>query len=701
MKFTDGYWLLREGVTMLRPAEVHDHEVLGAELRVHAPVKRIVTRGDTLNTPVIEVSFTAPREDVIAVRIRHFAGTPAPLPRFALETASTVVDPEITHDEEAGTVTYRSGRLAARVALTGPWHVEYLWDGELLTSSTARSIGFAQVEGAGPHVLEQLSLDVGEQIYGLGERFGAFVKNGQSVDIWNADGGTNSEQAYKNVPFFLSSRGYGVLVDDAGPVSFEVGSENVAATQFSVPGEELRYEVYGGGNPLAVIDRYTARSGRPPQLPEWSFGLWLSTSFTTQYDEETVLSFVDGMAERGIPLSVFHFDCFWMRGFHWSDFTWDPTTFPDPRGLIAKLHERGLKVCVWINPYIAQRSHLFAEGAELGHLVRRTDGAVWQTDLWQAGMGLVDFSSPAAREWFAEKLDALIDDGVDSFKTDFGERIPTEGVVWADGSDPLRMHNHYAQQYNQVVFDLLRERRGEGEAVVFARSATAGGQRFPIHWGGDCESTYVAMAQSLRGGLSLVSSGFGYWSHDIGGFEGTPDPTLFMRWVAFGLLSSHSRLHGSSSYRVPWQFGEEAVTVMREFVELKSRLMPYLLDAAAVTTATGAPVMRPMVMQFPEDPACRTLDTQYMLGEDLLVAPVFTASGEVDVYLPAGRWVHLLDGEVVEVGQGEESDGGRFLRRRYDVHSLGLFAREGSAPLALLAGDGASAAADADAGSGR
>lgn len=679
MKFTDGYWLIRDGVTLQRPAEVHDVEDLGHALRVHAPVRRIESRGDTLNTPSITVTFTAPREDVVAVQIEHFAGQKQALPRFELFEGE--VTPVIRRDEEGSTVSFTSGRLTARVALGGPWQVDYLWDDTLLTSSTARSIGYAQVEDAGPYVHEQLSLGVGEQIYGLGERFGAFVKNGQSVDIWNADGGTNSEQAYKNVPFFLSSRGYGVLVDDAGPVSFEVGSENVSATQFSVPGERLRYEVVGGGTPLEVIDRYTARSGRPPALPEWSFGLWLSTSFTTQYDEETVLSFVDGMAERGIPLSVFHFDCFWMRGFHWSDFQWDPATFPDPRGLIAKLHERGLKVCVWINPYIAQRSALFAEGAEAGHLLRTEDGSVWQTDLWQAGMGLVDFTSPAARDWFAGKLDALLEDGVDAFKTDFGERIPTEGVVWADGSDPLREHNAYTQQYNQVVFELLEERRGKGEAVLFARSATAGGQRFPIHWGGDCESTYVAMAQSLRGGLSLVSSGFGYWSHDIGGFEGTPDATLFKRWVAFGLLSSHSRLHGSSSYRVPWLFDEEAVDVMREFAELKAELMPYLLEASATTTATGAPVMRPMVMQFPEDPACRTLDAQYLLGEDLVVAPVMDASGEVDVYLPAGRWVHLLDGELVDA-----TAGGRFLRRRYDVHSLGLFAREGSAPLTLTEG---------------
>ena len=676
MKFTNGYWLIRDGVTLQRPAEVHDIEIRNDELVVHAPVTRILSRGDTLNKPVITVSFTAPRPDVIAVKIEHFAGRRESLPRFELETAPTT--PVITRDEEAQTVEFASGRLTARVALSGPWHTDYLWDGEVLTSSTERSIGYAQVEGDGPYVHEQLSLAVGEHIYGLGERFGAFVKNGQSIDIWNADGGTNSEQAYKNVPFYLSSRGYGVLVDDAGPVSYEVGSENVAATQFSVPGERLRYEVYGGGTPLEVIERYTGRSGRPPALPEWSYGLWLSTSFTTDYDEETVLSFVDGMAERSIPLSVFHFDCFWMRGFHWSDFTWDPSTFPDPRGLIRKLHERGLKVCVWINPYIAQRSALFVEGAEKGYLLRTTEGSVWQSDLWQAGMALVDFTNPEAAAWYASKLDALLDDGVDAFKTDFGERIPVDEIAWHSDSDPLREHNYYTHRFNRTVFELLERRRGAGEAVLFARSATAGGQKFPIHWGGDCESTYVAMAQSLRGGLSLTSSGFGYWSHDIGGFEGTPDPTVFKRWTAFGLLSSHSRLHGSNSYRVPWLFDEESVDVMREFTVLKQKLLPYLLEAAEQTTATGAPVMRSMAMQFPEDPACRPLDSQYMLGPDVLVAPVFQESGRVEMFLPGGDWVHLIDGEQVS--------GDRFIARTYDVHSLGIFARAGSRAAQLVRG---------------
>jgi alpha-D-xyloside xylohydrolase len=395
-----------------------------------------------------------------------------------------------------------------------------------------------------------------------------------------------------------------------------------------------------GPTPADILRKYTGLTGRPALPPPWSFGLWLSTSFTTSYDEETVSSFVDGMTNRDLPLSVFHFDCFWMREFHWCDFTWDERTFPDPAGMLSRLKDKGLRVSVWINPYIAQRSQLFAEAMEHNYLVRKPDGDVWQTDKWQAGMGIVDFTNSDARDWYAAKLRTLLDMGVDCFKTDFGERIPTD-VAWSDGANPENMHNFYSYLYNQTVFELLRSYKGEQEAVVFARSATAGGQRFPVHWGGDCESTFVSMAESLRGGLSLAMSGFGFWSHDIGGFEGRPDPAVFKRWIPFGLLCTHSRLHGSDSYRVPWLFDEESVEVLRRFTRLKAQLMPYVYGQAVAAARDGMPVLRPMAAEFPDDPACTHLDRQYMFGDRLLVAPVFTASGETSYYIPAGTWTHL------------------------------------------------------------
>lgn len=665
MKFTDGYWMYRKGLAALHPRDISDVVATDSGLEIYAPTQRINARGDALNCPQLTVSFSSPLEGVIGVTIEHFQGALDPNPRFELQDAHPAVN--VAVNETHATLT--SGALTASVSLSGDWTVDFTGDGKLLTSSVPRSVGFITDDAGRAFVHEQLTLGVGTNVYGLGERFGAFVKNGQSVDVWNEDGGTSSDLAYKNVPFFLTNSGYGVFVNHPERVSFEIGSEVVSRAQFSVEGQKLQYFVIYGPSPKEILRRYTELTGRPSRIPAWSYGLWLSTSFTTDYDEDTVMSFIDGMAERNLPLSVFHFDCHWMRAFHWSDFVWDPATFPDPEGMLRRLHERGLKVCVWINPYIAQRSHLFREGRELGYLVQRADGSVWQWDLWQAGMALVDFTNPDAVLWYQDKLRTLLGQGVDSFKTDFGERIPTD-VVWHDGSNPQRMHNYYTQLYNEAVFQLLEKELGVGEAVLFARSATTGGQKLPVHWGGDCESTFAAMSESLRGGLSLASSGFAFWSHDIGGFEGTPEPEMFKRWIAFGLLSSHSRLHGSNSYRVPWLVDEESVDVLRHFTELKMHLMPYLAGAAEEAYSSGTPVMRPMFLEFPADQGCAHLDRQYMLGSSLLVAPVLEAGGEHSFYLPEGTWTHLESGDTLE--------GPRWHSRSFSVMEAPVFVRPGT-----------------------
>ena len=426
-----------------------------------------------------------------------------------------------------------------------------------------------------------------------------------------------------------------------------------------------------------VLRRYTDMTGKPALPAPWTFGLWLSTSFTTDYDEATVNKFVDGMFSRGIPLSVFHFDCFWMRGFHWSDFTWDPDMFPDPKGMLARLKAKGLKICVWINSYVGQESALFEEGKKGGYFIKRANGDVWQWDMWQPGLAIVDFTNPEARAWYQSKLEALLDMGVDCFKTDFGERIPTD-CVYYDGSDPKKMHNYYAYLYNKTVWEVLQKRKGN-EAVLFARSATAGGQKFPVHWGGDCYSTYEAMQETLRGGLSLTSSGFGFWSHDIGGFERTSTADVYKRWCAFGLLSSHSRLHGSNSYRVPWLYGEDASEVVRVFTRLKHSLMPYLYTQAAKTHETGVPMMRSMAIEFMDDRNCGYLCNQYMLGDDLLVAPIFNDQSIAEYYLPEGTWTNVMT--------GERREGGRWHKEEMDYLHIPLMAREGSI-VAFGANDG-------------
>lgn len=651
MKFTDGAWMMRPGVHAHYAAEAYEIDRIDDSLTVLAPTRHIRHRGDTLEGPVLTVRYSSPLPDVIGVHVRHFAGVQDRGPYFAVHADETVAVQTAVDDDGA---KLTSGRLTVAINRK-TWDVRFVACGEVVAHTSSRGLGLIH-DSSATYLHEQIDLGVGENVYGLGERFTAFVKNGQVVESWNKDGGTGSDQAYKNVPFYLTNKGYGVFVRHAGAVSFEVASEKVSRVQFSVPadggsdggsdGGPLEYFIIYGPTPKEILAKYAALTGRPALPPAWSFGLWLTTSFTTNYDEASVTAVLDEMDARDLPLHVFHFDCFWMRAFHWCDFEWAPKTFPDPVGMLRRFHERGLKISVWINPYIAQASKLFAEAVAQGFLLRRANGDVFQTDQWQPGMGIVDFTNPAACDWFAGKLHALAAQGVDCFKTDFGERIPTD-VVYHDGSDPERMHNYYAFLYNKVVWDALEGERGAGDAVLFARSATAGCQQFPVHWGGDCNSTFESMAESLRGGLSLGLSGFGFWSHDIGGFEGIPRADVYKRWIAFGLLSSHSRLHGSSSYRVPWLFDDEAVEVLRTFTQLKCRLMPYLYAQSVVARDSGVPVMRAMLLEFPDDPACDTLDRQYLLGDSLLVAPVFRADGQVDYYVPEGRWTHFLTGEVV------------------------------------------------------
>ena len=603
MKFTNGYWMIRDGVAALYAREAYElaADATTESLNVLAPTSVVRGRYDTLNLPTFNVDITTPAEGVIRVCAEHWQGA-TEYPGFPLNADEpgnrdyVTVQANGNGDGEVGVngadVTLTTGGLTVKVVKGAPWNLTFIGeDGKVLTESAGKSLGRFKL-GAESNVTAQpvsefgvtmdgsardesdvfiaiqLHLSVGEDVYGLGERFGAYVKNGQSVDIWNEDGGTASEQGYKDIPFYMTSNGYGVLVNNRGHVSFEIGSENT---------------------------------------------------------EATINSFIDGMAERDIPLAAFHYDCYWMREFHWCDFEWDKRFFGDIESTLKRLHE------------------------DKGYLVRKPNGEVWQTDFWQAGMGLVDFTNPAAREWFKDKVKALLNQGVDAIKTDFGERIPRD-VVWYDGSPKLSMHNWYTQLYNQAVFEAIEETYGKGNACLYARSATVGGQQQPVHWGGDCESTFNGMAQSLRAGLSLTSSGFGFWSHDIGGFEGAfPDPAVYKRWVAFGMLGSHSRLHGSTVYRVPWLFDEEdekngvalvpgqtAVDVVREFTKLKLELMPYVYQLGLQPHANGTPVMRSMFVEFPDDPACRTLDRQYMFGPSMLVAPVFTYSGEVSYRFRCG-----------------------------------------------------------------
>ncbi|KAJ3788593.1 alpha-glucosidase [Lentinula aff. detonsa] len=695
MKFNDGFWLLKNGVKpyyALQAAKV-DEQADGYELQVASrPIRH---RGDTLGGPVLTVKVYSPTEGVVGVKIDHFSHSEPTVTIPLFPNAKPI--PNINLSKTEADYTLSTGGLEA-VITQNPYTITFKSPKRILTfagpkhqgvfdvpsrwtlSTASNSSCLATDTGSNPnpeplppvirYINSELNLSPGELIYGFGEQFGSFVKNGQTVKIWNQDGGTSSDQAYKCVPFYLTNRNYGVFINHPGEVEVEVGSEKVSRVGVSVAGASLEYFIIYGESPLQILEKYTRMTGRPPILPSWTFGLWLSTSFLTSYSSDTVSGFLQGMQDRNVPVRVFHLDCFWMKQYEWCSFTFDPDNFPDPKGYLSSIKQKfGVKICVWINPYISQLSPIFKEGVQGGYFIKRTDGTPWQWDLWQPGLAIVDFTNPKACEWYKAKLNALIDIGVDCFKTDFAERIPHASVKYFDGSDPMRMHNMYSIIYNELVFNILRDRLGEGEAVLFARASFAGGQRwvvlkldsrtevlhgsrrFPVHWGGDCESTWEAMAEAMRGCLSLTLSGFAFASHDIGGFEGHPPPEIYQRWVAFGLFSSHSRLHGSSSYRVPWNYGEEAAQNMATLLEAKHSLMPYLYQLAIESTKTGHPMQRAMFLEFPDDRNTHYLDRQFMMGPSLLVAPVFVPQEEeTEYYIPVGRWTNFWDHSRTVVG---------------------------------------------------
>ena len=631
----------------------------------------------------VAVSAVAPR--VIRVRI-----TPGPL--ATVKTFSYVVGrPDAGSWSVDGTperVTLGTAHVVVEARLD-PWQLTLRTpDGRLLTHEVADDVTFAgqrlgprpgfQVESL-PHdpvrrvvgVVETLLLDPEDHFFGGGERFTRLDLVGRTVRIWNRNPyGARSELAYKNLPVLVGSRGYGLFVDVPTAVSFHLGGSN-RAYSVEAAGAELDYYLIAG-TPKEILTAYTELTGRPAVPPEWAFGLWASTCFVP-FTEASVLEQARRLRSEGIPCDVMNLDCFWQRAQMWCDFEWDASRIPDPQRLLAELHREGFHNCLWINPYVSLQSVLYQEGAAHGYFLRRPDGSIYHPIVWnqrtERGMGLcaiVDFTNPDAARWFRGKLEAQLALGVDSFKPDFGEEIP-EDARFANGHTGSEMHNPYPLLFQREVFEATR---GHADRVVaWSRSAAPGVQRYPGHWSGDPECTFIDLANTLRGGLAAAMSGLAYWSHDIGGFWGDPSPELFVRWAQLGLLSALSRYHGATP-RDPWRFGDEALAIFRRYARLRSRLVPYLVSYGWQASEDGVPLMRPMVLEFPDDPAGYAFDLQYCLGRELLVSPVVRADGWVTTYLPRGRWTDWWSGTVHE--------GPTTLRRQVPLGDVPLYVRDDS-----------------------
>ncbi|MFC7211883.1 alpha-xylosidase [Natronoarchaeum sp. GCM10025321] len=618
-------------------------------------VDRELARPHSDDRPVpVELQFLNASTFEFELRANPEAGEDRnPYPEF--DRAAVREDVDLELEERDGTLVVRTETLRVIVGLDAwSFRVE-ADDGTLLFeeqrddrdvrgNDRVEPLGFSEEEiNHGPHRVTEtgtaFSLAPGERLYGLGEKFTRFDRRGQEIESWHVEPlGTESERAYKNIPFHVSSRGYGLLVDTTHRVNYDLGVESTASATVGVEDDRFSFVFFAGPSIKTIHSTYTELTGRPDRPPKWSFGVWMSR--LGYESREQLERITDRLREESIPADVVHLDPFWMRENKSTDLVWDTEQFPDPEGMIEDLHENGFRLSLWEHPHVPVGTDAFVEAREEGYFVEDGTGKPYVMERTCQGDyrgAIVDFTDPDAVEWWTDKHRRLLEMGVDTFKTDYGEYVP-EDAVFANGLSGTAMHNVYPYLYNEAVYETVGEVNGDDEALVWGRAGWTGSQRFPVHWGGDPQTSFNGMAAALRGGLSASLSGIGYWSHDIGGFRGEPSTETYIRWSQFGLLSSHSRCHGTTP-REPWAFGEEAVEIFKQFARLRYRLMPYIYSEAEVTSRTGYPIVRPLLFEFEDDPCTHEIDDQYLLGESVLVAPIFDESGERSVYLPEGEWI--------------------------------------------------------------
>ena len=544
-------------------------------------------------------------------------------------------------------ITYTSAHGKVKI-IKQPWHVEiYDERGRLLTRTQNLGdpntflipIPFSFVRRSSDlarRIAATFELQHDEKIFGCGESFTRFDKRGQRVLVSTRDGmGTQSELMYKPIPFFMSSNGYGMFVHTSAPLTFDFGKYYDAHNVIYSGDENLDLFIFLG-EPKDILSEYTALTGRSPVPPLWSFGFWMSR--ITYNSEDQVRQVAQQLRAHQVPSDVIHLDTGWFETDWRSDYRFSTSRFRDPAKMIADLKQQGFHISLWQYTYMTSKNDLWKEMVEKGYYVKNDSGRLPPED------ATIDFTNPEAVKWYQGKLRDLLKLGVGAIKVDFGEGAPITGQ-YNSGMSGWYEHNLYPLRYNKAVAEVTKEVTGDN--VIWARSAWAGSQRYPLHWGGDAENTDSAMAGELRGGLSFGLSGFTYWSHDVGGFVQKAPRDLYRRWMAWGALTSHTRAHGAPP-REPWEYDDALNQDFQRALGLRYSLMPYIYAQAKDSSARGFPMVRPLFFEFPNDPGSWAIDDQYMFGSDLLVAPLFASVDRRKVYLPPGEWIDYQSGRVYD-----------------------------------------------------
>lgn len=511
----------------------------------------------------------------------------------------------------------------------------------------ALPIAFCMTEGREDRATMSFKCDADECFVGTGERFRKMDLSGQTFFLKNQDGqGVNNRRAYKNIPFYMSSRMYGVFYHTSDYCRLSLADHSTRSVQFRNDRATLDAFIIGGETPERILYGYRQLTGFPPMLPLWSFGIWMSRM--TYFSADEVQEICDRLRREQYPCDVIHLDTGWFRTDWLCEWMFNPERFPDPKGFIKRLADDGFKVTLWQLPYVAKGAAQIDEAREnkyIGPLLKEqaSEGSNFSTLDYA---GTIDFTYDKATEWYKGLLRKLLEMGVKCIKTDFGENIHMDATYHS--MTPEQLNNIYSLLYQKAAYEVTKDVTGDG--IVWARAAWAGCQRYPLHWGGDSESSWAGLAGSLKGGLHFGLSGFAFWSHDVPGFHSEPDfmnsvidPKVYVRWTQFGVFTSHMRYHGSHK-REPWYYPSVS-DIVKKWWRLRYRLLPYIMEESRIATETGYPVIQAMLMHHPNDKTCWHIDDQYYFGRSFMVAPVMNSNDKRDIYLPEGEWVNFFTKE--------------------------------------------------------
>jgi len=690
-----------DNILFMKPQKVVSYKLTGNTLQIQAETLGFLKRTnqthetrlpvfaeqkDQKGTLILEVRFWTP--EVFRVR---FSDQPLPAtePSFPDEKARMLIGtpdekPMVTLEENEKYLALKTSAVSLRIDKEPLLLSARDSDGRLYWSQRRADVFTADVfdiavsrQDDRTACFESFDLGGQESVYGLGERFDRVERRGKDVDFWNKDViATSNTRSYINVPFLFSTRGYGLFLNSSCRTEWEVGTLDGSTLGFSIEDGLMDYFIIHGPKPADILPRYAALTGFAPTPPVWSFGLWMSRNSYESWD--VVNEVASGLRQHGIPADVLHLDTDWFQEDWNCDLKFATDRFADPEGNMRKLRENGFRVSLWQYNFVPPKPNNdnYKEGVEKGYFVKGADGNLFAYPAGTTGDwiddAIIDFSNPEAADWYAGKIKDLIRLGAATIKTDFGEGIPEDGVF--KNIEGRRFHNLYTLVYNSTIAEAIREETGEH--IVWARSGTAGSQRYPVHWGGDSQCSWAGLAGTLKGGLSLGLSGFAFFSHDIGGFIGRPSPELYVRWAQLGLFSSHSRCHGAgnTNSREPWSFGEEAERIFKKYDTLRYRLLPYIYDQALKCSRTAKPMLRHLVLEYPDDPNVRGVEDEYLFGDSFLAAPVLAPLDETRqrrLYLPAGAWVDYWTKETIE-------SRGEWINRPVDLETMPLYVKAGS-----------------------